>query len=49
VANALGVYATSTENVNGVPPRAARAEARSFSTFSATDAGPQFRGHRAVS
>jgi Zn-dependent M28 family amino/carboxypeptidase len=50
VAHAVGVYGTSTEAVNGVPPRAARAEAQSFGALSvAASAGPLFKGPYAVS
>src|SRR5690606_38320668 len=48
LAFATGLYAASTEAVNGVPPREERAQAQAFSAFAAEDT-PAYRGHRAVS
>jgi Zn-dependent M28 family amino/carboxypeptidase len=50
IAYATGLYATSTEDVNGVPPRDARAEAMAFSAFSIESAdAPPYHGHLARS
>jgi Zn-dependent M28 family amino/carboxypeptidase len=50
VAHAVGLYATSTEAVNGVPPRAERAETLSVAAFAAgAPTAPVWRGSLAWS